>query len=143
MRSKGAEPARNAIWFVLRRTPLPLALAAICFFISQSAYAQNRREVILRLRDDVATAMAHVSLEEKQVQKLDRCRQTLLLASQSGQKNTGGGKKDLDAAVSDIEKLFQKRLFLEEDRKGVEQDIRQLRLIERNQEARRNPRRGP
>lgn len=137
--------ASKLIPLVSRRAPVQhaVALAAACFLTSNPICAQNRREVILRLRDDVATAMAHVSLEEKQVQKLDRCRQTLLLASQSGQKNTGGGKKDLDAAVSDIERLFQKRLFLEEDRKGVEQDIRQLRLIERNQEARRNPRRGP
>jgi len=147
MSSKEAEPDSNLIGqaFLLRRARRAylLPLAATCFLISQSIYAQKRRETILQLRDDVATAMAHVSLEEKQTQKLDHCRQSLLLASQPGPKSPGGSKKDLDAAVSDIEKLFHKSLFLEEDRKAVEQDIHQLRVIERNQQARRNPRRWP
>lgn len=149
--SKEAEPGSNAKWQAfrsahgLRRAPLAhwLALAAICFLISQPVQAQNRREAILQLRDDAAAAMAHVSLQEKQTQKLDHCRQTLLLASQPGQKSAGGTNKDLDAAVSDIEKLFRKGPFLEEDRKTVAQDIHQLRAIERNQQARRNPRRVP
>ena len=137
--STQAVPASNARWFI-GRAPLAngLALAAVCFLASQPLHAQKRREVILRLRDDVATAMAHVSLEEKQTLKLDRCRQMLLLGSQSG-----GAQKNLSGAVNDIEKLFHKGLFLDEDRKAVEQDIHQLRIIERNQQARRNTRRYP
>ena len=129
--------------FLSRRAHLTrvLALAATCFLASAPIDAQKRREVILQLRDDVATAMAHVSLEEKQTQKLDRCRQTLLLATQSRPRSAT--KKDLDSAVSDIEKLFHKGQFLEEDRKTVAQDIHQLRMIERNQQLRRNPRRWP
>ncbi len=53
-----------------RRTPwsgcqlkrlLPLAVAFL--LLSNPIHAQNRREAILRLRDDVSTAMAHVSVE--------------------------------------------------------------------------------
>ncbi|HVP46791.1 MAG TPA: hypothetical protein VMT32_09415 [Bryobacteraceae bacterium] len=149
--SSKEEPGSNFIRqafefrFALRRARRDhlLALAATCFLISQPIYAQKRRETILQLREDVATAMAHVSLEEKQTQKLDHCRQTLLLASQPGRTSSGGAKKDLDAAVSDIEKLCHKGLFLEQDRKAVEEDIHQLRVIERNQQAHRNPRRLP
>jgi len=56
-----------------RRTPwsgcwlkrlAPLAVAFLLF--SNPIHTQNRREAILRLRDDVSTAMAHVSGEENE-----------------------------------------------------------------------------
>jgi hypothetical protein len=149
--STRAEPGSNAGWQAvrpagwLRRAPLAygLALAAACVLAAQPIRAQNRNDVIRQLRDDVGTATAHVSLEEKQTQKLDRSRQALLLALQSGGKTPGGTRKDLDGAVREIEKLFLKGLFLDEDRNTVMQDIRQLRALERSQRARANTRRWP
>lgn len=83
--------------------------------------------------------MAHVSVEEKQTQKLDHCRQTLLMAAQSGP--TRATRKDLDQALHDIEKIFHSSAFLQDDRDAVRQDISQVRAIERN--PRPNPRRVP
>ena len=122
----------------LRRVCLArtLTLAATLLLISHPLLAQKRRETILRLREDVSTAMAHVNLNEKQIQKLDRCRQTLLVSAQSGRARGTGRKKDLDGAVSDIAKLFRGNMFLQEDRGAVLQDIEQLRTLERNQRAR-------
>jgi hypothetical protein len=81
--------------------------------------------------------MAHASLTQKQTQKLDRCRQTLLLAAQSGRRRTAASRKDLDGAVRDIEKALQNGPFQADDSNLVRQDIDQLRAIERNQRARR------
>jgi len=66
------------------RLAQPVTLAVTSVFLLQPAHAQKRREAILQLRDDVAIAMAHASLTEKQIQKPDHSRQTLLLAAQSG-----------------------------------------------------------
>jgi hypothetical protein len=118
---------------------LTLAVASVLF--SDPLHAQNRREAILRLRDDVSAAMAHVSMEEKQTQKLDHCRQTLLLATQSGAARAT--RKDLDQALRDIEKIFHSNSFLQDDRDAVRQDISQIRAIERNPRARPNARRVP
>jgi hypothetical protein len=118
---------------------LTLAVASVLF--SDPLHAQNRREAILRLRDDVSAAMAHVSMEEKQTQKLDHCRQTLLLATQSGAARAT--RKDLDQALRDIEKIFHSNSFLQDDRDAVRQDISQIRAIERNPRARPNMRRFP
>lgn len=103
--------------------------------------AQNRREAILRLRDDVSAAMAHVSVEEKQNQKLDRCRQTLLMATQSGPARAT--RRDLDQALRDIEKVFHSSSFLQDDRDAVRQDVSQIRAIERSPRAHSNARRFP
>ncbi|HXA07122.1 MAG TPA: hypothetical protein VNY30_19880 [Bryobacteraceae bacterium] len=129
-----------------RRTPwsgcrlkrlLPLAVAFL--LLSNPIHAQNRREAILHLRDDVSTAMAHVSVEEKQTQKLDHCRQTLLMAAQSG--SARATRKDLDQALRDIDKMFRSSSFLPDDRDAVHRDISQVRAIERN--PRPNARRVP
>jgi hypothetical protein len=85
--------------------------------------------------------MAHVSVEEKQTQKLDHCRQTLLLATQSGPARAT--RKDLAQALRDIEKIFHGNSFLPDDRDAVRQDISQIRAIERNPRARPNIRRFP
>jgi hypothetical protein len=114
-----------------------LALAATLLLLLPPLQAQARREAILRLREDVSTAMAHVSLNEKQIQKLDRCRQTLLVSAQAGRGRGTGNQKDMDATVKDIEKLFRGDIFLQEDRGTVLQDIQQLRNLERTQRARR------
>ncbi len=126
----------------LRRVPLarPAALAVALFLLSSPLGAQKRREAILRLRDDVSAAMAHASLTEKQTQKLDRCRQTLLVSAQSGRARKMTTKRDLDSALRDIEKVFHVGPFQPEDQNLVRQDIDQLHAIERNQRARRNPR---
>ena len=100
-------------------------------------HAQKRRDAILQLRDDVSTAMAHVSLTEKLTQKLDRCRQTLLLAAQSGRVYKAVTKRDLDAAVKDIEKALIGGPFQADDRDLVREDIAELRAVERNQQVRR------
>src|SRR6266851_1721159 len=129
-----------------RRTPwsgcwlkrlAPLAVAFLLF--SNPIHAQNRREAILRLRDDVSTAMAHVNVEEKLTQKLDHCRQTLLMAAQSGPARAT--RKDLDQALRDIDKIFRSGSFLPDDRDAVHRDISQVRAIQRN--PRLNPRRVP
>jgi hypothetical protein len=114
-----------------------LAFAAALLFLSCPLFAQKRRETILRLRDDVSTAMSHASLTQKQTQKLDRCRQTLLLAAQSGRRRRAASRKDLDGAVRDIEKALQNGPFQADDSNLVRQDIDQLRAIDRNQRARR------
>jgi hypothetical protein len=116
---------------------LPLAVAFLLF--SNPLHAQNRREAILRLRDDVSTAMAHVNVEEKLTQKLDHCRQTLLMAAQSGPARAT--RKDLDQALRDIDKIFRSSSFLPDDRDAVHRDISQVRAIECN--PRLIPRRVP
>ena len=128
--------------FRLRRAHAELwALAVASVLFSNPLHAQNRREAILRLRDDVSAAMAHVGIEEKQTQKLDHCRQTLLMATQSGPARAT--RKDLDQALRDIEKIFHGSSFLQGDRDAVRQDISQIRAIERNPRARPNARRFP
>jgi hypothetical protein len=114
-----------------------IALAVAFLILPFDATAQKRREAILRLRDDVSTAMAHSTLNEKQTEKLDRCRQTLLLSAQSGRLRKVTAKKDLDNALKNIEKAFHGGPFQSEDRDSVRHDIDQLRDIERNQRARR------
>jgi hypothetical protein len=118
-----------------------IALAAAFLILSFDASAQKRREAILRLRDDVSTAMAHVSLNEKQTEKLDRCRQTLLLSAQSGRARKVTARKDLDSALKDIEKSLHGGPFQPADQDLVRQDIDVLRAIERDQRARRYARR--
>jgi len=113
-----------------------VALAASLLLLSGPLFAQKRREAILQLRDDVATAMAHASLTEKQTQKLDRCRQTLLLAAQSGRMRRAASKRDLDGAVRDIEKNLHSGPFQADDSNLVRQDIDQLRAIERSHQVR-------
>lgn len=124
-------------WLRRARLVRLLAFAAALLFLSCPLFAQKRRETILRLRDDVSTAMSHASLTQKQTQKLDRCRQTLLLAAQSGRRRRAASRKDLDGAVRDIEKALQNGPFQADDSNLVRQDIDQLRAIERNQRARR------
>jgi hypothetical protein len=114
-----------------------LALAVTFLLCSNLMHAQKRREAILRLREDVSTAMAHASLSEKQTQKLDHCRQTLLLAAQSGRIRSVASKRDLDGAVRDIQKLFQSGPFQPDDRDLVRQDIEHLHAIQRSQRTRR------
>ena len=129
--------------FLSRRVPFAcsIALAAAFLILPFEASAQKRREAILRLRDDVSTAMAHTTLNEKQTEKLDRCRQTLLLSAQSGRARKVTAKKDLDNALKDIEKALHGGPFQPEDQDLVRKDIDQLRTIERNQRARRYARR--
>ena len=125
--------------FRLRRVCLvgSLALAVTSILLLPPAYAQKRRDAILQLRDDVSTAMAHATLTEKQTQRLDHCRQTLLLAAESGRVHKAATKHDLDAAVKDIEKALIGGPFQAEDRDLVRQDIAQLRTIERDQQIKR------
>lgn len=118
-----------------------IALAAALLILPCAASSQKRREAILRLRDDVSTAMAHASLNEKQTEKLDRCRQTLLLSAQSGRARKVTAKRDLDNALKDIEKSLHGGPFQPADQDLVRQDIDELRAIERNQRARRYARR--
>lgn len=138
---------RQARWirFPSRRVRFArsIALAAAFLLLSFQATPQKRREAILRLRDHVSTAMAHTSLNEKQTQKLDRCRQTLLLSAQSGRARKMTPRKDLDNALKDIEKALHGGPFHPEDQELVRQDINQLRTIERNQRARRYASRRP
>ena len=122
---------------LLRRCRRLILLSAIFLLIVSPNYGQKRREVILRLRDDISTAMAHVSLNEKQTQKLDRNRQSLLLRAQSGRARKTSSQPNLEATLKEIEKAFHDGPFTPEDRNLVQQDIDQLRTIERNRRARR------
>lgn len=143
------EPARvpNACLQQAQQSALPprrvrfarmLALAA-CFLLAVvPMHAQKRREAILRLREHVSTAMSHASLTEKQNQKLEQCRQTLLLSAQSGRTRKLTTRKDLDTAIREIERVFHNGPFQPADRDLVRQDVDQLRAIERNQRARRS-----
>jgi hypothetical protein len=140
--AQAPKPSLQHAWwfsFALRRVPVArsLALAATFFLLSFPIGAQKRREAILRLRDDVSTAMARVSLSEKQAQKLSRSQQTLLLSAQSGRTRKMTTKRDLDGALKEIEKVFHGGPFQREDQELVRQDIDQLRSIERSQRARR------
>ena len=136
---------RQTRWsqFPSRRVPFArsIALAAVVLVLPFQTSAQKRREAILRLRDDVSTAMAHASLNEKQTEKLDRCRQTLLLSAQSGRARKVTAKKDLDNALKDIEKSLHGGPFQSADQDLVRQDIDELRAIQRDQRARRYARR--
>jgi hypothetical protein len=122
---------------LLRRCLRFFLFAATFLFVIYPTYGQKRREVILRLRDDISTAMAHASLNEKQTQKLDRNRQSLLLTAQSGRARKTPGQPNLEVTLKDIEKTFHGGPFTAEDRGMVQQDIDQLRTIERNRRARR------
>lgn len=112
-------------------------LAAMAVSSAPTAYGQKRREAILRLRDDVSTAIARSSLTQKQTQKLDRCRATLLVAAQSGRARHVAPEGDLHGALKDIERTMRSSRFQPEDRTVVQQDINQLRLIEQSHRARR------
>ena len=114
-----------------------LTLAMTSVLLLQPAQAQKRRDAILQLRDDVSTAMAHATLTEKQTQKLDHSRQTLLLAAESGRVHKAATKHELDAAVKDIEKAVNSSPFQAEDRDQIRQDIAQLRTIEHDQQIKR------
>jgi hypothetical protein len=131
-RTRAAPPV-----FASRRVARLLALAITPLILVCSAYPQKRREAILQLRDDVTTAMSHATLTEKQTQKLDRSRQTLLLAAQSGKMRKAATKRDLDGAVKDIEKALSDGPFQGDDRDVVREDIAQLRAIERTQQVKR------
>jgi hypothetical protein len=120
-----------------RRRLRSFLLAAIFLLIVCPTYGQKRREAILRLRDDMSTAMAHVTLNEKQTQKLDRNRQSLLITAQSGRARKTSSQPNLEATLKEIEKMFHSGPFKPEDRSVVQQDIDQLRAIERNRRARR------
>ena len=141
--SNARPPQTRWFRFPSRRVPFArsLALALALLILPFQAGSQKRREAILRLRDDVSTAMAHTSLNEKQTEKLDRCRQTLLLSAQSGRTRKVTAKRDLDNALRDIEKSFHGGPFQPADQDLVRQDIDELRAIERNQRARRYARR--
>lgn len=138
-RVSSARPRAVSPVLGLRRVYLArsLGLAVTSILLLHPAHAQKRRDAILQLRDDVSTAVAHAKLNEKQTQKLDRCRQTLLLSAQSGRVHKAATKRDLDAAVKDIEKAFNGGPFQTDDRDLVREDIAQLRAIERNQQVRR------
>ena len=129
----------RATWFACKspRMARLLALTLAPLLLVHPTHAQKRREAILQLRDDVSTAMAHATLTEKQTQKLDHCRQTLLLAAQSGRMRKAATKRDLDGAVKDIEKAFTGGPFQANDRDAVREDIAQLRAIERNRQLKR------
>ncbi len=114
-----------------------LAVGAGLLVLVSPTYAQKRREAILQLRDDVSTAMSHATLTEKETQKLDHCRQTLLLAAQSGKMRKAVTRRDLDGAVKDIEKALNTSPFQTGDRDAVREDIVQLRTIQRNQQLKR------
>ncbi len=130
----------RAAWPTFRspRVARLLALTLTPLLLAHPTYAQKRREALLQLRDDISTAMAHAALTEKQTQKLDHCRQTLLLAAQSGRMRKAATKRDLDGVVKDIEKAFTGGPFQSEDRDAVREDIAQLRAIERNQQLKRS-----
>ena len=132
-----SSPLPRAGLHIFGLRPACLVLAGTLMFPLYPIHAQKRRDAILQLRDDVSTAMAHVSLTEKLTQKLDRCRQTLLLAAQSGRVYKAVTKRDLDAAVKDIEKALIGGPFQADDRDLVREDIAELRAIERNQQVRR------
>lgn len=129
---RGARPG-----IVFPRTARLLALTLTPILLLTPMYAQKRREAILQLRDDISTAMAHASLSEKQTQKLDHCRQTLLLAAESGKVRKVATKRDLDGAVKDIEKAVNGGPFQADDRDLVREDIAQIRAIEREQQLKR------
>jgi hypothetical protein len=131
------EDGRARMPVLLRRCRPLILLAAAFLLVVSPNYGQKRREVILRLRDDISTAMAHASLNEKQTQKLDRHRQSLLLTAQSGRARKTSSQPNLEATLKEIEKAFHGGPFTPEDRNLVQQDIDQLRTIERNRRARR------
>jgi hypothetical protein len=132
-----ARPRAARFAFASPRVARLVALAIAPLLLAHPTYAQKRREAILQLRDDVSTAMSHATLTEKQTQKLDRSRQTLLLAAQSGKLRKAATKRDLDSAVKEIEKALSEGPFQAGDRDVVREDIAQLRVIERNQQLKR------
>jgi len=113
-----------------------LALAFVPLLISVPTHAQHRRELLLRLRDDVSTAVAHASLTEKQTQNMDRCQQMLLLAAQSRRdhKHKLVNDRDLQHALKDLEKAGKDAAFRPEDRQAIESDLQEYRRIERNRQ---------
>jgi hypothetical protein len=127
--------AKRPVFF--RKRQRLILFAATFLVVIYPTYGQKRREVILRLRDDISTAMAHASLNEKQTQKLDRNRQSLLLTAQSGRSRKTSSQPNLEVTLKEIEKTFRGGPFTAEDRGLVQQDIDQLRTIERNRRARR------
>jgi len=111
-----------------------LALAFVPLLISVPTHAQHRRELLVRLRDDVSTAVAHSSLTEKQRQNMDRCQQTLLLAAQSRRDHKLVNDRDLQHALKDLEKAGKDAAFRPQDRQAIESDLREYRRVERNRQ---------
>ena len=111
-----------------------LALLLLPLLIAVPTHAQHRRELLLRLRDDVSTAVAHASLTEKQTQNMDRCQQTLLLAAQSRRGQKVVNDRDLQHALKGLEKAGKDAAFRPQDRQAIESDLREYRRIERNRQ---------
>jgi hypothetical protein len=111
-----------------------LTLAFVPLLISVPTHAQHRRELLLRLRDDVSTAVAHASLTEKHTQNMDRCQQTLLLAAQSRRGQKLVNDRDLQHALKDLEKAGKDAAFRAQDRQAIESDLQEYRRIERNRQ---------
>lgn len=139
-RATNVDQRRNSSLVLWRWGPAWTLLAVTLLLITSPAAAQKRREALLRLREDVATAVAHVSLNEKQTQTLDRCQQTILLAAQSGRARKTVHPRDLHGALRDIEKTVREGPFQTTDQTLVQQDIDQVRLIEQNRRKRPRPR---
>lgn len=131
-----ADQRRRSALVLWRWGPSWTLLAVTFLLINSPAAAQKRREALLRLREDVATAVAHVSLNEKQTQTLDRCQQTVLLAAQSGRARKTVRPRDLHGALREIEKTVREGPFQTTDQTLVQQDIDQVRLIEQNRRKR-------
>jgi len=111
-----------------------LALPLLPLLIVVPTHAQHRHELLLRLRDDVSTAVAHASLTEKQTQNMDRCQQTLLLAAQSRRDHKLVSDRDVQHALKDLEKAGKDAAFRPQDRQAIESDLREYRRIERNRQ---------
>ncbi len=108
----------------------PAALLLLTIFAGLGA-AQNepkkRRELLVKLQNDVNKAMANATLTDEQKKTLDASRETL---RKTAMKRRRGGektdKRQVRTALQDLRSIFQSEAFKPEDREAVQGGLKQL-----------------
>jgi len=113
-------------WILVCVSLLALPLAA-----QDAAAAKNRRELMMKLSNDVTAARANATLDDAQRKQLDTAIEGLR-ATAPGKK--GGARPDREqmrASMQSIRQLAQSNAFKEEDRKKVQDDLAAIREFQK------------
>ena len=100
--------------------------------------AKNRRELMTKLANDVASARANATFDDAQKKKFDTAMEGLQKAVAARGKKKGGGERpdreQTRASIKSIYELAQTNAFKDEDRKKVQDDLAAIREFRRAQQ---------
>lgn len=96
---------------------------------------KKRREVVVKLQNDVNKAMANANLTDDQKKTLEASRETLRKAAMKRRGGEKADKRQMRNALQDLRSIFQSEAFKPEDRQAVQDDLKQL--LEQGQARRR------